>query len=53
MATFSLRIKDIEYQKIKKIADIQGRSTNKQIEQILYQYIKDYEKINGKIEIEE
>lgn len=53
MANFSLRIKNPEYEKLKIISENQGRSINKQIEQILYQYIKDYEKINGKIEIPE
>ena len=50
MAVFSLRLKDPEYEKLKIIAEIQGRSINKQIEQIVYQYIKDYEKINGRVE---
>ena len=53
MANFSLRIKNPEYEELKIISENQGRSINKQIEQILYQYIKDYEKINGKIEIPE
>lgn len=51
MATFTLRLKDNEYEKIKTISDEKGRSINKQIEQIVYQYIKDYEKVNGKIDI--
>lgn len=53
MATFNLRLKDLEYEKIRTISEEKGRSINKQIEQIVYQYIKDYEKINGKISIEE
>lgn len=53
MAVFSLRLKDPEYEKIKTIAEIQGRSINKQIEQIVYQYIKDYEKINGRVKEKE
>ena len=52
MTTFSLRLKEDEYQKLKTIADEKGRSMNKQIEQILYQFTKDYEKVNGKIELE-
>lgn len=49
----TLRIKEKEYAKIQKIAEIQERSINKQIEFILYQFIKEYEKVNGKIKIEE
>ena len=53
MKTFSLRIKESEYDKIKTIAERQSRSANKQIEQIIYQFIQDYEKVNGKIEVEQ
>lgn len=53
MATFTLRLKDNEYEKLKAISGEKGRSINKQIEQVVYQYIKDYEKFNGKIEITE
>ena len=53
MTTYSLRIKDREYEKIKIIAEKQGRSINKQIEQIIYQYISDYERVNGEIKIPE
>jgi len=49
MVRFSLRIKDSEYDKIKEIAEKQGRSANKQMEQIIYQFIQDYEKVNGTI----
>ncbi len=51
MITFSLRLKELEYDKLKAISDEKGRSINKQIEQVVYQYIKDYEKVNGKIEL--
>ena len=47
-----LRIEDESFQKIKIIAKEQGRSANKQICYILEQFIKDYEKVNGKIQIE-
>lgn len=47
-----LRIKDTNFKKIKIIAEEQGRSTNGQICFIIEQFIKDYEKINGKIELE-
>ena len=47
-----LRIKDESYEKLKLIAEEKERSINKQIIYILEQYLKDYEKINGKIELE-
>ena len=47
-----LRIKSATYEKVKSIADEKERSINKQINYIIEQYIKDYEKINGKIEVE-
>ena len=53
MANYSLRLKDREYEKLKIISEKQGRSINKQIEQIIYQYIQDFEKINGKIDLDE
>ena len=46
-----LRIKEEAFKKIKIIATEQGRSANGQITFILEQFIKDYEKVNGKIEI--
>lgn len=52
MTTFSLRLKDDEHDKLKIIAEKQGRSLNKQIEVTLYQFIEDYEKVAGKIKIE-
>jgi hypothetical protein len=48
-----LRIQENSYQKLKIIAEEQGRSANKQICFILDQFIKDYEKINGKINLPE
>lgn len=45
-----LRVKEESYAKIKVIANEKERSINKQINYILEQYLKDYEKINGKIE---
>lgn len=48
-----LRIKTQTYEKVKKIAQNKERSINKQINFIIEQYIKDYEKINGNIETEE
>ena len=50
--TTQLRIKDETAEKIKFIAEEKERSFNGQIEYILKQYIKDYERINGKIELQ-
>lgn len=40
---FNLRISEELNEKLIKIAEEQGRSKNKQIEQILKEYVKDYE----------
>jgi len=53
MSIFSLRLKDIEHEKLKIISEKQGRSLNKQIEIIVYQFIEDYEKVTGKIKMEQ
>ena len=53
MFTTQLRLKEITANKIKIIAEEKERSLNAQIEYILKEYIKDYEKINGKIELPE
>lgn len=47
---FSMRLKETDYSKIKIISEVQNRSMNKQIETILQQFIKDYEKVNGEID---
>lgn len=51
MGTFSLRLEDVRHEKLKVIAEKQGRSLNKQIEFVLYSFIDDYEKVAGKVEI--
>lgn len=45
--TFNLRIDDITDYKIKKIAEEEQRSKNKQIEYILQEFIKEYENKKG------
>ena len=47
-----LRIDEQTAEKIKFIAEKSERSMNQQISHILKQFINDYEKVNGKIEIE-
>lgn len=46
----TLRLKEETHKRIEKIAENQERSKNKQIEFILNQFIKEYEKVNGKID---
>ena len=48
--SFTLRITPEILTKVKKIAEIEKRTTATQIEYALEIFIKDYEKINGKID---
>lgn len=48
---FNLRIPEDLNEKIIKIAAQQGRSKNKQIEQILKEYVTEYENRNNNISI--
>ncbi len=52
MINYALRLEETSYLKIKSIAKQQARSTNKQIEFIIHQFLVDYERVNGKIELE-
>lgn len=47
-----LRISDELYLKLKKIAEKENRSYNKQAAYILQQYVDKYELVNGIIEID-
>ena len=49
-ARFTLRIHPIIMNKMKHLAKINGRSVNKEIEQILKWVIDDYERQYGKID---
>lgn len=51
MATFNVRLPDKQDEKLKYIAEKQARSKNGQIIFIVQQFIEDYEKVNGKIDI--
>ncbi len=51
--SFTLRITPSVLNKIKTIANIEKRTTATQIEYALEIYIKDYEKLHGKVEIKE
>lgn len=48
---YTLRIPQIYLDKIKYIAEENGRSANKEIELMIKQRIKDYESENGKINL--
>ena len=50
---FTLRIHPLIMEKMKYIAETNGRSVNKEIEQILKWVISDYENKRGRIRIEE
>lgn len=47
---FNLRLKNNIFRRIRYIAFKNRRSINMQITVIIEQYLKDYEKVNGKIE---
>ena len=46
---FGLRIKPELMTKLKYIAEYNGRSANKEIEQIIAKHVEDFEKNNGEI----
>lgn len=46
-----LRLDETIYQKLKFIADLEGRSLNNQTEQIIRLYIRTYEAEHGEIEL--
>ena len=50
---FPLKIDPDYLDKMKYIANENGRSTNKEIEQLIIKYIKEYEKSYGEIEKED
>lgn len=49
---YTLRVDRLLFQKFRYIAESEGRSANKEIEQYLKKRVAEYEKENGKIEIE-
>lgn len=52
-ARFSLRIHPVIMKKMKIIAENNGRSVNKEIEQILKWVVDDYENQKGRIKIDD
>ena len=51
--SLNIRLNDDFHAKIKHISEVEYRSLNNQIEFILQKYIKEYEKENGEITIED
>ena len=49
---YSLRVDRFYFNKFKYIAASEGRSANKEIEQYIIKRVKEFEKVNGTIEIE-
>ena len=49
---YTLRVDRLLFKKFRYIAEAQGRSANKEIEQYLKKCVADYEKENGKIDLE-
>lgn len=47
--TFTLRVNLRLFYKLKYIAEAEGRSANKEIEQLIKKYIAEFEKENGEI----
>lgn len=50
---FTLRLKDENFEKIKYIADKNKRSIAMQIEFLIEQHIEEFEKVKGRIHIDE
>ncbi len=49
---YTLRVDRLLFQKFRYIAEAEGRSANKEIEQYLKKRVAEYEQEKGKIEIE-
>lgn len=52
IARYTLRISPVLLQKFEYIADFEGRSKNKELEQMIKHRIAEFEQKHGKIEIE-
>lgn len=51
MLRYTLRVDRVLFQKFRYIAESEGRSANKEIEQYIKKLVAEYEKQYGKIEI--
>ena len=50
---YTLRVDRLYFQKFRYIADSEGRSANREIEQYIKKRVKDFERKHGKIEIDQ
>lgn len=50
---YTLRVNRVLFRKFRYIAESEGRSANKEIEQYMKRAVAEYKKGNGKIEFEE
>lgn len=49
---YTLRVDSLLFQKFRYLAELEGRSANKEIEQYLKKRVAEYERANGKIEVD-
>ena len=48
---YTLRVDRLYFQKFRYVAESEGRSANKEMEQLIKKRVNEFEKINGTIEI--
>ncbi len=48
---YTLRVDRLYFQKFRDVAESEGRSANKEMEQFIKKRVNEFEKINGTIEI--
>ncbi len=53
LPVLGVRIEDDLKERLKYIADYNGRSMNKEIEQLIIRHVRQFEKDNGKIDLKE
>lgn len=53
LVRYTLRVDRLLFQKFRYVAESEGRSANKEIEQFLKKHVREYEAKHGKIEIDE
>lgn len=49
---YTLRMDRVLFAKFRYVAEYEGRSANKEIEQMLKKHVEEFEKEHGKIELE-
>lgn len=51
LSRYTLRVDRLYFQKFRYVAESEGRSANKEMEQFIKKRVNEFEKINGTIEI--